>query len=244
MKDNFSSQAPRYRAFRPTYPPELYAFLFAQTPGRALAWDCGTGNGQVAAELARKFDRVYATDISSAQLREAPQADNITYALRAAQESGQADGSVDLITVGQALHWFDFEPFFGEVARVLRPGSGLFAAWGYQLLETDVPELTELMRHFYAAVVGPYWDPERRHIDQAYRDIPLPLREIDCPEFSIHLSWTPAALEGYLSTWTSVINYIGARSQNPVEGFMAQARPLMPETFGVRFPVFMRAGRV
>ncbi|WP_211263129.1 methyltransferase domain-containing protein [Thioalkalivibrio nitratireducens] len=45
-------------------------------------------------------------------------------------------GVFDLITVGQALHWFDFPAFYAEAARVLRPG-GVLAAWGYGLMQVS-----------------------------------------------------------------------------------------------------------
>jgi SAM-dependent methyltransferase len=245
MKDNFSAQATYYRAFRPNYPPELYEFVLGQVEGRDLAWDCGTGNGQVAGELARHFARVYATDISAAQLSEATELPNVQYALRPAEESGQEPRSVDLITAGQALHWFPFTAFYDEVRRVLKPG-GLFAAWGYQLFVTNVEALNEQIRHFYAAVVGPYWDAERHHVDQAYTSIPFPFEEIECPLFSIHLQWSIDELEGYLHTWSSVQHYIRAHQQDPVATLMPQLRPLVADgqLLDVHFPVFMRAGRL
>lgn len=41
-----------------------------------------------------------------------------------------SDASVDLITVGTALHWFDVERFCAECSRVLRPG-GVLVAYSY-----------------------------------------------------------------------------------------------------------------
>lgn len=244
MKDNFSAQASFYRAFRPTYPPALYDFLLAHTAGRALAWDCGTGNGQVAAELARHFRQVQATDISAAQLKEATVLPNVNYALRPAEDSGLAEGSVDLVTVGQALHWFPHDAFYAEVRRVLKPG-GLLAAWGYQLLVTDHDAVTDLIRHFYSVVVGPFWDAERRHIDEAYQNLPFPFETFECPLFSIRVRWTLDELDGYLHTWSSVQHYIRANEHDPVPIIMAQLRPLVPEgvALELRFPVFMRMGR-
>lgn len=66
--DHFSAQAKQYAAFRPTYPPELVAYLAQLAPGRELAWDCGTGQGQAARLLAAEFRQVVATDASAAQL--------------------------------------------------------------------------------------------------------------------------------------------------------------------------------
>lgn len=117
-KDYFSTQAKTYANFRPTYPPALYEFLLQHLPERKLAWDCATGNGQVASELSRFFEKVYATDISQPQLDQAPRKGNIFYSISPAEQSPFADNQFDLIAVGQALHWFDRDRFYTEVKRV------------------------------------------------------------------------------------------------------------------------------
>src|SRR5689334_20990349 len=114
MKDNFSSQSEKYQQFRPTYPDELYTFLFAQVDSKEVAWDCGTGNGQVAKELSKQFRLVYATDISENQIKNASRADNITYQVESAEQSSFPDKCFDLVTVAQAIHWFDFDAFYRE----------------------------------------------------------------------------------------------------------------------------------
>src|SRR5690349_10648465 len=109
--DRFSAQADLYARYRIDYPPELYAFLLATVPRRQRAWDCATGNGQVAAVLAQYFKHVDATDISQAQLDQAAARPNITYQLAPAEHTPFPDNSFALITVAQALHWFDQEAF-------------------------------------------------------------------------------------------------------------------------------------
>jgi hypothetical protein len=69
FKDHFSRQSAAYRQFRPGYPPELFAYLASIAPGRALAWDCATGNGQAAIGLAPHFTLVVVTGIRSAVIR-------------------------------------------------------------------------------------------------------------------------------------------------------------------------------
>src|SRR5215213_8237924 len=108
-KDYFSDQARKYASFRPTYPAELYAFIFKHLNGKHHAWDCATGNGQVATHLALHFKQVSATDISQKQLDEAPKLPNINYSISPAEHTAFPPHSFDLITVGQALHWFDRE---------------------------------------------------------------------------------------------------------------------------------------
>ena len=96
FKDHFSEQSPDYARFRPKYPPELFAMLAASVPN-ASAWDCATGSGQAALGLAKHFERVYATDASEAQIRNATPHPRVRYAVRRADDSGLADRSIDLI---------------------------------------------------------------------------------------------------------------------------------------------------
>ena len=79
MKDNFSKQSDLYSRFRPGYPRLLFDFLLPLVPDKKTAWDCGTGNGQVAVKLSLYFDEVYATDLSSAQIENADKKQNIFY---------------------------------------------------------------------------------------------------------------------------------------------------------------------
>lgn len=126
--DNFSATAEGYAAFRPQSPQEIYDFLYQHVNNYTAAWDCGTGNGQVATRLVERFGKVYGTDISAEQLQRAPQLANVTYLQERAEETSIASQSVDLITVAQAIHWFDFDAFYKEVRRVAAPGA-LVAAW-------------------------------------------------------------------------------------------------------------------
>src|SRR5688572_25795277 len=195
MKDNFSHQADAYAKYRPGYPPELFAFILDNVKGRETAWDCGTGNGQTAKELAQYFQKVEATDISQKQLDNAAQVPNINYSLQPAEQTNFPDDHFDLITVSQALHWFRFNEFYAEVRRVAKPG-GWLAVWTYTRLPIS-PEIDELIgNEFYKKIVGEYWDRERRYVDENYMTIPFPLAEIECPRFSITLRWTIDELAG------------------------------------------------
>ncbi|QHL87654.1 methyltransferase domain-containing protein [Nibribacter ruber] len=243
-KDNFSRQATLYKKFRPTYPPALYEFILKLVPNRECAWDCGTGNGQVAVELAKHFTHVKATDISEKQLQQAPAQANIEYSLQPAEKTNFATSSFDLITVGQAAHWFDFDQFYPEVTRVAKPNAVL-ALWGYGLLSIS-PELDRVIQHFYTDTIGPYWDAERKHIDSSYASLPFPLEELPPFTGTIEQSWTISDLEGYLNTWSSVQAYIQKHKGNPVDACMADIRKAWGEKaeLSVRFPVFSRIGRI
>jgi SAM-dependent methyltransferase len=243
MKDRFSSYAGQYAAFRPTYPGELYNFIFNQLDHFTTAWDAGTGNGQVARDLAGKFTRVMATDISPQQLKNAYPAANIFYSQTAAERTSFPDKTFDLITVAQAIHWFDLNQFYAEVTRVAKPGA-LLAVWGYGLLSIG-PEIDSHLHHFYTAVVGPYWDNERRLIDEHYRTLSFPFDEIESPAFQFSVRWTLDEFQGYLATWSSVQKYQAEKGLNPVESFIDEVRPAWKEEIQtVNFPLFLRLGRI
>lgn len=245
MKDNFSTQSAQYAQFRPQYPAELFDFLFARTPRFEAAWDCGTGNGQVAQVLAGRFRNVLATDISAKQLENAPPLPNVRYAAEPAEKCTAPDGAFDLITVAQAVHWFDFERFYAEVRRVLRPDGGLLALIGYGLLQFGDAVLDEPFEHFYRHTLGPFWDPERQLVDEHYRHIPFPFEELPTPGFSMSFSWSRAQFLGYLGTWSAVQHFIRAHDSNPLSGLAPKIEALWPENElkTVRFPVFVRLGR-
>ena len=213
-KDNFSTQADIYAKYRPQYPPELYRFITNLVKNYHLAWDCATGNGQVATSLAPFFDNVIATDASQSQLAQAKPLFNIEYRMAKAEVSGLSSHSVDLITVAQAIHWFDFEPFFAEVRRVAHNDT-VIAVWGYGLLKIS-PELDGILQYLYADILGSYWDIERKHLDVAYQTIPFPFKTIETPQFNIRLQWNLTQLIGYLKTWSSVQKFIAAKGYNPL----------------------------
>jgi len=242
MKDLFSTQSKNYATFRPSYPASLYDFIFDKVRKFDTAWDAGCGNGQVAKDVAPMFRKVFATDISAKQLKQAVKVENVFYSV--AGETTSFDSRMfDLITVGQAIHWFDRDLFYKEVKRVGKPG-GVIAVWGYSLLHVD-PVIDEKLRHFYTQIVGPYWDAERQLVDEQYKTISFPFDEIRTPEFSFAIEWSLAELEGYLSTWSSVQKYIAAKGEDPVPAFISRITPLWEsERKTIRFPLFARIGMI
>jgi ubiquinone/menaquinone biosynthesis C-methylase UbiE len=127
-KDYFSGHSKLYATFRPTYPDALYEFIFNHVKQFDTALDCATGNGQVAHVLAKHFNHVCASDISSEQIKHAHQANNIAYKIESAEHTSYADNQFDLITVAQAIHWFNTETFFQEVTRIAKP-QAVLAVW-------------------------------------------------------------------------------------------------------------------
>lgn len=244
-KDNFSKQANLYAKFRPKYPAELYKFLLSYVRNWDNAWDCATGNGQVAGELAKYFGHVYATDISQKQLDNAPKFSNVTYSISQAESTDFPDETFDLITIGQAIHWFNFENFFKEVYRVSKSDS-ILAFWGYSLMSIDNPILDGKLKLFYTQTTHEYWDEERRFLDEAYLTIPLPFTPIPSPDFEMTYTWNLSDLEGYLNTWSSVQKYIQIHQENPVDEFIADISETFDpsESFKVTFPLFLKLGYI
>jgi len=214
FKDHFSKAAVGYARFRPRYPPALFAFLADAAPSRDAAWDCATGSGQAAVGLAPHFARVLATDASADQIASATPCPNVEYRVARAEESGLPRASVDLVTVAQALHWFDLPAFWAEAARVLRP-RGLLALWSYDRLAV-APTIDPVIERYYVHTVGPFWPPERRIVEEGYRSIHLPFPERPCLPFEMTASWRLPDLLGYLRTWSATQRYAAAHGHDPV----------------------------
>jgi hypothetical protein len=245
FKDHFSGHAADYRAFRPTYPPELFEFLASTSPGRELVWDCGTGSGQAATALAEHFASVFATDASAEQVKNAEQHPRVNYAVATAESCPLPDASADLVTVAQALHWFDFDRFYSEVRRVGKRGA-LFAAWSYDFhsVNTDVDPILSRLETEY---VGSYWPPERAYVDARYRTIPFPFPEVETPTFAMTVEWDLGTLLGYMNTWSAVKRFVQAHRFNPLErleGEFAEAwvDPAIVRT--IHWRLILRVGRV
>lgn len=243
--DYFSDRSDAYARYRPRYPDALFAWLASLPAGRERAWDCATGSGQAALALAPYFGEVVATDLSGAQIARAPAHPRVRYAEAPAEASGLPDASVDLVTVAQALHWLDFDAFFAEVRRVAKPGA-ILAAWAYGLQEID-PPVDAVLRRFYFEVVGSFWPPERRYVENGYATIPFPFPEIAAPLFAMEADWDLPHLVGYLRTWSAAREYERWHRRDPV----AEVEPDLAGAWGdaskpkrVRWPLHLRVGRV
>ena len=172
FQDYFSKQASEYARYRPHYPGELFDYLASISPGRQLAWDCGTGNGQAALELVKRFSRVVATDASGDQLAQAVAHERIDYRIERAEDVSLEDHSVDLVTVAVAVHWFDLEQFYQAVRRVAAP-NGVLAVWTYHLPLIE-PGIDRVLAHYYQDVLAGYWPGQMRYLDQCYQTLPFP----------------------------------------------------------------------
>jgi hypothetical protein len=245
-KDLFSKQAVDYARYRPTYPAALINYIVSFVHEKNIAWDCATGNGQAAVLLANHFKQVVATDTSEKQIGLAIPKDNIIYSVGKAEQTSFADNTFDLITIAQAYHWFQFDLFEKEARRIAKPGA-VVAAWGYNIPQCNNKRISQLIQHFYTAVVGSYWDAERKYVDDAYTTVPFPFEPLPAVPFSIQVNWNKEDLPGYLNSWSSVQHFIKANQYNPVDDFVEQLQQLWPPgvpELPFAFPVFMRLGRV
>jgi SAM-dependent methyltransferase len=195
--------------------------------------------------LAARFDRVVATDASAAQIANAEAHARVEYRVARAEDSGLADGTVDLVTVAQAAHWLDLDRFYAEAKRVARP-DGIVALVTYGVLHVD-GAIDGLVQTFYYDVAGRYWPPERRHVEAGYRTLPFPFAEIAAPALAIEVSWRLSDLAGYVDTWSAVREMEKVEGRTPVEAFRAALTAQWgdPDTRRlVRWPLSLRAGRV
>jgi len=147
---------------------------------KSYAWDCGTGTGQIANELIKDFEVVEATDISKSQLQEATKHNRINYSLQPAEKTNFPNNFFDLIIVDQAIHWFNFDEFYKEVNRTLKPGGHIIVV-GYNRSQIT-PEVDNIITELYINLLGEFWDKERKYIDENYSTIPFPFEEIETPQ--------------------------------------------------------------
>ena len=193
--------------------------------------------------LARHFERVVATDASRAQLASARAHPAITYRVAPAEESGLPDGSVDLVTAAQALHWFDIPRFFEEARRVLVP-RGVLAVWCYELM-TISPTIDAAISRYYSETVGPYGPPERALVETGYRTIDFPFGEFPAPEMAIEAQFDLGRLAGYLGTWSATLRFREDQGVDPVGPLIDSLRSSWGsagENRTVRWPLSIRAG--
>lgn len=178
------------------------------------AWDCATGNGQAAVSLTGHFDEVVATDASSKQIDSAIAHPRVSYRVAPAEDSRIAPASADLITVGQALHWFDSDRFFAEANRVVVPG-GLIAVWCYELCHVSA-SVDTVVDELYQDILDGFWPAERALVEEGYRSIAMPGVEVESPEFDMQLTWRVDDMLGFLRTWSACKRYQSRHGHDPV----------------------------
>lgn len=245
FEDHFSGHAGEYARYRPSYPAELYEYLASIAPGRGLAWDCGTGNGQAALGLARYFSRVIATDASAEQVAHAVPHERVEYWVQPAEEVALEAGTVDLVTAAVAVHWFDLERFYTVVNGALAP-QGVLAVWTYHLPVVE-PEVDALLERYYREILAGYWPGRIEYLEQRYRTLPFPFTEVEPPELEMQADWDLDQLAGFLSSWSATQRYQSERGEHPLSLIWPDLLTAWGESRQVRrihWPLFLRVGRV
>ena len=242
--NHFGGRSAAYVRARPDYPSALFHFLAMTSGATRMAWDCATGNGQAAVGLADRFASVLATDPSPDMIALATAHRRVRYEVTK-YDTGLPAQSVDLVTVAQALHWLEVDDFVREARRVLVPG-GVLAAWCYSNCRVT-PEIDEVFDHFYSVTVGPYWPAERRHVENGYQSIALPIDEIPAPPMQIFEEWRLSQYVAYIRSWSGVARFIAERGEEAVhafEGDLARAWGAGSLRRAVRWPLHFRIGQI
>lgn len=226
----FSDKSELYQAARPNYPDSIYAFLAQQCQATELVWDSACGNGQAAIGLAGYFDQVFASDVSQQQIQSAVQHANINYQVGPSEKSILNDQSADLVCVAQALHWFDFEKFWPEVDRVLKP-NGVFATWGYNFpIWGDV--LEPLIQTQILDIIAPYWAQHNKLLWNHYRDIDLPFTKLEAPKFSMTANWNLYQLFDLIHTFSATRRCMDEQGDEFFKNAFSDAHHLWTEELG------------
>ncbi|GIX82077.1 methyltransferase DDB_G0268948 [Caerostris extrusa] len=175
-----------YSSHRPDIPAEIAEisvdFLKQKFVGALdLAVDVGCGSGQSSVVLSPFFSLVHAIDASEAQIQEARKnraAANLIYSVQEAETLPFESGSVQLVTAGASLHWFDPKIFFKEVRRVLAP-EGVFVTYTYHSLRPslDCPRLSKEADLVYQTLYS-YWPQEVHSSLEKYENICFPFEEV------------------------------------------------------------------
>lgn len=245
MKDLFSDVSALYHQARPSYPHTVIQEILKHVSHHHFAWDCGAGSGQFTQLLVPYFEQIVATDLSSQQLHQAPYFENVSYQVQQAEQTSFNDHSFDLITVAQAIHWFDFDSFYAEVKRTLK-SEGVLAVIGYGLIGVEDVPLNQHIQYLYTEFLSGYWDSERKHIDHAYQSIPFPFEELSSSNLEMQFNWTAEQLIGYLNTWTGLKHYREKNTNlkkdplSDLTAYLAQSDELIQ----VKFPIFLRIGKL
>lgn len=214
--DHFSSKSREYSYSRPFYPEDLFEFLQEITPNKYIAWDCATGNGQAAIGLCRYFRNVIASDVSKNQIANGFPRNNITYEIFSAEKPSIQDNSVDLITVAEAIHWFDFEKFYREATRVSRRNA-IIAVWSYGMhkIDSEIDKISERL-DVDGEILGSYWPKEAKYVKEEYKTIPFPFKELSTPRFEMSVYWSLDDVISYMQTWSAVKRFKIEKKYDPM----------------------------
>jgi SAM-dependent methyltransferase len=133
--DRFTGKAEVYAKYRPGYPRALLEHCASNCgllPHHVVA-DIGSGTGKLSELFLSNGNTVFAVEPNADMRREAEalwaRAGGFRSVDGRAEKTGLYPRSVDLVSAGQAFHWFEQELTRAEFRRILRPGGWVVLAW-------------------------------------------------------------------------------------------------------------------
>ncbi|XP_058749909.1 uncharacterized protein LOC131622916 [Vicia villosa] len=259
MAKLFVNQGKEYANARPSYPPQLFQFIASKTPSHNLVWDAATGSGQAAKSLATLYKNVIATDVSEKQLEFATKLPNVQYQLTPStmsipevEQIVAPQGTIDLVTIAQGLHWFNLPNFYNQVKWVLKKPHGVIAAWCY-LLPIINDEVDILFGQLYYTDSKPYWDSACKLVEENYRSIDFPFEVVDGVDHTGPFEFVTETLMSFDGLLTLIRSWSGYQTakekgvellrEDVVEKFkVAWGEDHGPKT--AKFPIYLRIGKV
>ncbi|KAG9135273.1 hypothetical protein Leryth_015178 [Lithospermum erythrorhizon] len=164
-----------------------------------------------------------------------------------------AESSVDLVTIAQAMHWFDLPSFYQQVKFVLKKPNGVIAAWCYKSPYVT-KSVDSVFQRFYTVDSDPYWAPERKIVDDMYRTIEFPFEAVDGCDHNGPFEFKSERLidlEGfflYIKSWsayqTAKENGVELLKDDVVEDFTNAWNEDGKYEKIITFPIYLRIGKV
>lgn len=172
--------------------------------------DIGCGSGQSTSIYAPYCKNILGLDPSHEQIQHARKTNtlkNIKYEVGCGENIPLPEESVDIICCAQSAHWLDYDAYFKECERVLKP-DGCIAVYGYTMAEIEVPGekqdrvCNSLLQSFFNRCK---FHPRRAHVDnrmvEFFEKLPSVKKERD-DTMHIHRDWNLRDLEGYIESWS------------------------------------------
>lgn len=200
-----------------------------------------------------------ATDTSMEQLKFAAKLPNIRYqhtpptmSLAEVERDIASPGTVDLVTVAQAFHWFDHPKFYQQVNHVLRRPHGVVAVWCYRTPRVNESVDTVFDRMY--AESNPFWDAARQMVDDEYRPLDFPFEPVQGTDHTGPFEFEEKRLMNLDSYFTYIRSWSAYQTaiQKGVDLLNEQVTEELKCAWGddsegtkiVRYPIFLRIGRV
>lgn len=200
------------------------------------------------------------TDVSAMQLECAPKLPNVKYietprilSVSDVEQKIAPESSIDLITIAQAMHWFDLPKFYEVVRWGLKKPNGIIAAWCYTTPQVN-DEVDAVFWPFYKSFSGPGWEETTKVVDDKYQSIHFPFEPVDGLkdtgpfEFKAEKVMSLEEYFAYIRSWSAY----NAAKEKGVEMLTDEAVERFKYAWMndgksdkvVKFPIYLRMGRI